>query len=69
MVAFGDAGWWERLLFRDDLRGHPDAAESQAALKRDLAGRGRDDRGRYAAGKAAFIEGVLRLAKAESPDS
>ncbi|MFI5915134.1 GrpB family protein [Dactylosporangium sp. NPDC051541] len=46
--------------FRDHLRAHPELAAEYARLKQDLAADDDRDRPRYRAGKAPFIETVLR---------
>jgi GrpB-like predicted nucleotidyltransferase (UPF0157 family) len=45
-----------RLRFRDRLRAEPSLAAEYAMLKRDLAGRYRDDREAYTEAKAPFVE-------------
>ncbi|MQA17130.1 MAG: GrpB family protein [Pseudonocardiaceae bacterium] len=47
-------------LFRDRLRADPGLADRYAALKATLAARHPDDRERYTAAKARFVEEVLR---------
>ena len=51
------------LLFRDHLRGHPERAAEYSALKRELAGRFRDDRVAYTEAKANFVRTTLELAE------
>lgn len=48
------AGHWERLLFRDWLVAHPEAAREYAELKTRLAGAAHD-RVAYTAGKTEFV--------------
>ena len=55
-------GHGDQIAFRDYLRGHDEAAQAYAALKRSLAARFRDDRRAYTDGKAAFVRQVLELA-------
>jgi GrpB-like predicted nucleotidyltransferase (UPF0157 family) len=55
--------WARTLLFRDYLRTHPEAAQQYRSLKEDLARAHAEDRGSYTAGKAAFVESVLALAR------
>ena len=43
MMARSDPGWERRLVFRDYLRAHPDAAEAYVTLKRKLAEACKDD--------------------------
>lgn len=56
---------WERvhLLFRDYLRAHPQAADAYAEMKRELAGRHRDDRIAYNEAKTEFILDQLERAE------
>ncbi len=53
---------WERLLFRDYLIGHPDAASEYGALKRRLAEEFPNDRAAYTEGKSEFIMRVMEQA-------
>lgn len=48
--------------FRDHLRGHPEDAAEYGRIKTVLAEADEHDRPRYRAGKAPFIEAVLRRA-------
>jgi GrpB-like predicted nucleotidyltransferase (UPF0157 family) len=57
--------FWERLLFRDYLRRHPDEAQRYEALKRDLAARFRTDRDSYTNGKSEYIHKVMEQARRE----
>lgn len=57
---------WDRLLFRDYLIGHPDAAREYAALKQRLSAAHHGDRVKYTEAKAAFIERVTARAKTEA---
>ena len=50
---------WERLLFRDYLRQHPEEAAGYAKLKRKLAKRFRYDREAYTQGKTEYIKSVM----------
>ena len=52
--------WRTHILFRDALRSRPALAREYEALKRRLAAEVGDDRLAYLAGKAPFIESVLR---------
>lgn len=56
---------WDRLLFRDFLRAHPDEAVRYTELKRDLAERHKQDRDAYTDAKAEYISGVMQLARQE----
>jgi GrpB-like predicted nucleotidyltransferase (UPF0157 family) len=60
------AGHWERLLFRDYLRMHPETAAEYGALKLRLAREYPDDRVEYTRAKGEFIMRVTDLAKAEA---
>jgi GrpB-like predicted nucleotidyltransferase (UPF0157 family) len=57
--------FWERLLFRDYLRTHPDEAQRYEALKRDLASRFHEERERYTNGKSDYIRVVMQQARRE----
>lgn len=52
--------WQFLLAFRDHLRSHPDDAAEYGRIKSALAAADDRDRPRYRAGKAPFIEGLLR---------
>lgn len=54
----------DALLFRDHLIGHADVAARYEALKRELAERHPTDREAYTSGKGAFVETVLKSARA-----
>ncbi|PTX97882.1 GrpB family protein [Opitutus sp. ER46] len=56
---------WDRLLFRDYLRQHPETAAAYAALKLRLAAEFPDDRVRYTREKTAFVVAVTNQARAE----
>ena len=62
----GDDSQWDRVLFRDHLRRHPDVAREYDKLKRDLAARFPDNREAYTLAKTAFITGVIDAARRES---
>jgi GrpB-like predicted nucleotidyltransferase (UPF0157 family) len=66
MVAVGSDFWEEHLLFRDFLRGNPQAAEEYGKLKRGLANRFRFDRDAYRAGKVPFIDTVVDAARRQT---
>ncbi|KAA3618756.1 MAG: GrpB family protein [Calditrichaeota bacterium] len=55
---------WERLLFRDYLREHPELVREYQALKIDLATKFQNDRIAYTNGKTEFIVRITREAKA-----
>ncbi|TSC57611.1 MAG: protein of unknown function UPF0157 [Candidatus Peregrinibacteria bacterium Greene0416_19] len=52
--------WHARLAFRDYLRAHPETAEEYATLKKELAGKFRDDREAYTDAKGKFVESVVQ---------
>jgi GrpB-like predicted nucleotidyltransferase (UPF0157 family) len=54
------------LLIRDYLRKHPEAACEYAQLKRRLAQKYRDNRTKYQAAKAKFVDAMLEKARAEA---
>ena len=51
------------ILFRDCLRSNRSLAEDYSRLKRDLANRFPTDRPSYQAGKAGFIEEVIKTGR------
>jgi GrpB-like predicted nucleotidyltransferase (UPF0157 family) len=55
--------WQHRLLFRDYLRAHPEAASAYGKLKRDLAAAFGDDIAGYRNAKAAFCEATMAQAR------
>ena len=57
---------FDRLLFRDYLCAHPEAAQEYARLKHDLAARYRHDREEYTEAKADFVRAVTERAR-EAP--
>ena len=57
-----------RILFRDYLRRHPEAAASYASLKRRLALEAIDDWDHYTGSKGPFVAGIVRRAIAETLD-
>ncbi|MGG6898701.1 GrpB family protein [Rhizobium sp. BR 315] len=61
----GNSAHRDRILFRDYLRSHPEAAERYATLKRKLARDANGDWDRYTPRKSDFVAGILRLAIAE----
>ena len=66
MLERASREWENHLLFRDYLRQHPQAVEAYTALKRQLAEQFPQDRNAYTDGKAAFVQNILRLARAEA---
>lgn len=59
-----DPRWQDRLLFRDYLRNHPEAAASYEKLKRDLAAAFNDDISGYRNAKDAFVAATMASAGA-----
>lgn len=58
-----DSELWDRLLFRDYLIGHPDAARAYGELKERLSKTHRGDRVAYTRAKSEFIAEITRQAK------
>jgi GrpB-like predicted nucleotidyltransferase (UPF0157 family) len=61
-----DSEMWERLLFRDYLRTHPEEVSRYGALKLELMERYREDREAYTDAKSAYVEEIMSLARASS---
>ncbi len=59
---------WQRLLFRDYLIDHPEAAEEYGRLKQQLSEAYQNDRVKYTEEKTIFIERITRLALDEYGD-
>jgi GrpB-like predicted nucleotidyltransferase (UPF0157 family) len=59
-----DPRWRDRLLFRDYLRNHPEAAATYAKLKKDLAAAFDDDISGYRNAKDAFVAATMAQARA-----
>ncbi len=55
------AGHWDRLLFRDYLRTHPEAAREYAGLKQKLATEFPGDRVEYTRRKGGFIGEIMAI--------
>lgn len=66
MVEASFSGHWERLLFRDYLIAHPEAAREYERLKLRLAFELGRDREAYTRGKGEFIAGVMARARDEN---
>ena len=60
-----DGEFWQRRLFRDYLRIHPEEVSRYEQLKRDLAVRFRDDREAYTEGKSDYVAEVMEKARRE----
>lgn len=58
-----DTTQWDRVVFRDYLRSHRDAALEYAQLKRELATRLSDDREAYTLAKSEFVTDALARAR------
>lgn len=56
--------WEARLVFRDYLRVHPEAARAYADIKRALAASSKDDIEAYRTGKDVFVEETTAKARA-----
>jgi len=56
--------WRDRLLFRDYLRRHAEAARDYAKLKRDLAAAFEDDIASYRHAMDAFVAAIMTAARA-----
>ena len=54
---------WDRLLFRDYLIAHPEAAREYQELKLRLASEHPNDRVAYTEGKTAFVVKVTEQAR------
>jgi GrpB-like predicted nucleotidyltransferase (UPF0157 family) len=54
--------YWDRLLFRDYLRSHPNEALTYEQLKGGLAIKFKDDRDAYTRGKEDFVRRIMELA-------
>ena len=59
VVVAGSTPHLDHVRFRDRLRDEPQLAREYGKLKQRLAGRHRDDRAAFAAGKDAFVEAAL----------
>lgn len=66
VARLNDASLWERVVFRNYLRTHVDAALEYERLKRDLAERFAEDREAYTLAKTAFIAEATARAREES---
>lgn len=62
-MAEPDSVLWDRLLFRDYLRQHPEARERYVQLKHQLAAQYPTDREAYTAGKTAFVQSITERAR------
>ena len=64
VVEVGGDFWNDRIVFRNYLRSHPEAADEYARFKHVLAERFRDDREAYTRAKTDFISAMLERARA-----
>jgi len=69
LCAPSTAAHLRRVLFRDHLRQHPEAAAAYAALKRKLATETEDDWDHYTGSKGPFVAETVRLAAEERNQS
>ncbi|PSB13334.1 GrpB family protein [filamentous cyanobacterium CCP2] len=60
IVDLANPVWKERLLFRDYLRKHADAAAQYVELKRDLSRRFPTDREAYTRGKTEYVQSIMQ---------
>lgn len=65
ICEIGSNEWKEKLLFRDYLRLHPEAAAEYASLKERLASKYEFDRSTYTKSKEPFIQTIIEKAKVE----
>lgn len=61
-VIHGGVEWRHYILFRDYLNAHPSEASAYERLKETLASKYPSDRKSYTAGKAEFINKILKKA-------
>ncbi|MEH2157776.1 GrpB family protein [Nostoc sp.] len=61
-----ESEFWERKLFCDYLRKHPEEAKRYEALKRDLAASFQSDREAYTSGKNDYIRALMVKARCEN---
>lgn len=59
MCPEGSPAFERHVLFRDYLRTHPEKAREYAELKKRLAQQFHDDRSRYQAAKADFVDSLI----------
>ncbi|MCM3767558.1 GrpB family protein [Neobacillus niacini] len=65
VCEFNGMEWVEKLLFRNYLRLHPQAAEEYASLKKELASTYQYDRPTYTKKKEPFIKAIIDNARKE----
>ncbi len=59
--------WWQKLIFRDYLLAHPQAATEYFHLKEELAAKYPYKRSVYAGEKTDYIQTVIKKARVEMP--
>lgn len=62
ITEHGSPVWNNDIAFRDYLRTHPETVSAYEKLKKKLATQYADKRGDYTAGKAEFIQSILKVA-------
>lgn len=62
-IVEADSALWERVLFRDYLRSHPEEAQQYTDLKRQLAKRFKTERETYTLAKTDYIQAVMAKAR------
>ncbi|QGH35669.1 GrpB family protein [Gracilibacillus salitolerans] len=65
ICEYDSSEWIEKLLFRDYLRLHPEAAQEYEVLKKSLACEYKYDRQTYTKKKEPFIKNIVEKAKKE----
>ncbi|WP_442600210.1 GrpB family protein [Neobacillus sp. D3-1R] len=66
LCEFNSTEWKDKLLFRNYLRLHPQAAREYSVLKRKLAARYQFDRPTYTKKKEPFIKAIIEKALKEN---
>lgn len=66
LVSWSSEFWRDHVLFRDQLRAHPELARDYEAVKRELAIAYANDRERYTDAKGPFIKSVVRRARGDA---
>ena len=66
ICEFNGNEWKDKLLFRDYLRMHPEAAAEYASLKEQLAAKYKHERSAYTKEKEPFIKNILLKGRLES---
>jgi len=63
VIKFNSRLWNDQIIFRDYLRKHKDVVKKYSELKEELAGKYKNDRKKYVAGKDKFIKSAIKEAK------